>query len=421
MANRAAHRDRLTRPGRAGPGLAGRVTARRRCALRPLPRHQRRPSNWPPPSRTHRTTSLRVLAFISGAVSILLGLFCFRGPLRSVLLLALWIGIGWLFRGVTQILAAVHDPAMPARGWHIFLGAVTVVAGIVLIDSPVESAAVLMLFGGWWLVAVGVVEIVTSVRLRGRAHQVPRACEPPLRRASGSRPGTVGGVRPAGTRPDVSPAPHAAADARATRRRTYGACGAYGRTGASGAHRTPPRLPAGPCPAARPDRALHARDGPGGTDRPGGRRERRRRRRRSRWQRTGRWRPGRHRRWLRPPRHRPAHPGPRRPAHRRGPFRPAAPGARPPRPHSPRPSHHPFRPGHRPPRAPRAPWSCAADRTGPAPTAGPPQERERRRPRNTERGTRNSPCSTTPYAVLRALPRAEGAAAPQARHRQAAG
>ncbi|AQS68788.1 HdeD family acid-resistance protein [Streptomyces pactum] len=122
---------------------------------------------------THRTTSLRVLAFISGAVSILLGLFCFRGPLQSVLLLALWIGIGWLFRGVTQVLAAVHDPAMPARGWHILLGAVTVVAGIVLIDSPVDSAAVLMLVGGWWLVAVGVVEIVTSIRLRGRAHQVP--------------------------------------------------------------------------------------------------------------------------------------------------------------------------------------------------------------------------------------------------------
>ncbi len=124
---------------------------------------------------THRRTSLRVLAFISGAVSILLGLFCFRGPLQSVLLLALWIGIGWLFRGVTQIVAAVHDPAMPARGWHVFLGVVTVVAGIVLIDSPVESATVLMLVGGWWLVVVGVVEIVTSLRLRGRAGRVPRS------------------------------------------------------------------------------------------------------------------------------------------------------------------------------------------------------------------------------------------------------
>ncbi|MFJ8110072.1 HdeD family acid-resistance protein [Streptomyces sp. NPDC096132] len=123
---------------------------------------------------THRTTSLRVLGFISGALSLVLGLFCFRGPMQSVLLLALWIGIGWLIRGVTQILAAVHDGTVPARGWQILLGIVTFVAGIVLIDSPFESVAVLTLVGGIWLVAVGVVEIVTALRIRGRARQVPR-------------------------------------------------------------------------------------------------------------------------------------------------------------------------------------------------------------------------------------------------------
>ncbi|MFF9626679.1 HdeD family acid-resistance protein [Streptomyces griseosporeus] len=122
---------------------------------------------------THRTTSLRVLAFISGALSIVLGLFCFRGPMQSVLLLALWIGIGWLIRGITQTLAAASDPAMPARGWQIFLGVVSALAGIVLIDSPFESVAVLTLVGGIWLIAVGVVEIVTAVRIRGRARQVP--------------------------------------------------------------------------------------------------------------------------------------------------------------------------------------------------------------------------------------------------------
>ncbi len=85
---------------------------------------------------THRATSLRVLAFISGALSIVLGLFCFRGPMQSILLLALWIGIGWLIRGITQTLAAIQDRTMPARGWQIFLGIVTFIAGIVLIDSP---------------------------------------------------------------------------------------------------------------------------------------------------------------------------------------------------------------------------------------------------------------------------------------------
>ncbi len=91
--------------------------------------------------------------------------------MRSILLLALWIGIGWLIRGITQTLAAASDSTMPARGWQVFLGIVTFLGGIVLIDSPFESVAVLTLVGGIWLVAVGVVEIVTAIRIRGR---VPR-------------------------------------------------------------------------------------------------------------------------------------------------------------------------------------------------------------------------------------------------------
>ncbi|MEV3861192.1 HdeD family acid-resistance protein [Streptomyces sp. NPDC050095] len=122
---------------------------------------------------THVTTGLRVMAFISGAVSILLGLFCFRGAMQSILLLGLWIGIGWLFRGITQTAAAVSDPAMPARGWQIFLGIVSAMAGIVLIVSPFESVAVLTLVGGCWLVAMGVVEIVEAFMLRGKAKHIP--------------------------------------------------------------------------------------------------------------------------------------------------------------------------------------------------------------------------------------------------------
>ncbi|MFE7276061.1 HdeD family acid-resistance protein [Streptomyces sp. NPDC057623] len=122
---------------------------------------------------THRTTSLRVLAFISGILSVVLGLFCFRRPMQSILLLALWIGIGWLIRGISQLLAAASDKSMPARGWQIFLGIVTVIGGIVLIDSPIESVTVLMWLGGCWLVVVGVVEIAIALRIRGRARQVP--------------------------------------------------------------------------------------------------------------------------------------------------------------------------------------------------------------------------------------------------------
>ncbi|MYW66877.1 HdeD family acid-resistance protein [Streptomyces sp. SID8379] len=121
----------------------------------------------------HVTTGMRVVGFISGALSVLLGLFCFRGAMQSILLLALWIGIGWLFRGITQTVAAASDPAMPARGWQIFLGVVSALAGIVLIVSPFETVAVLTLVGGLWLLVVGVVEIVTAFAIRGKAKNIP--------------------------------------------------------------------------------------------------------------------------------------------------------------------------------------------------------------------------------------------------------
>ncbi|UPZ29996.1 HdeD family acid-resistance protein [Streptomyces sp. LRE541] len=124
---------------------------------------------------THTATSLRVMAFISGALSILLGLFCFRGAMQSILLLALWIGIGWLFRGVTHTLAAASDPSVPARGWQILLGILSLLAGVVLIVSPFESVAVLTVVGGAWLLALGITEIITAYQLRKRARAVPRA------------------------------------------------------------------------------------------------------------------------------------------------------------------------------------------------------------------------------------------------------
>ncbi|MBF6508026.1 HdeD family acid-resistance protein [Nocardia farcinica] len=121
---------------------------------------------------THASVAIRVLAFVSGALSILLGLLCFRGEMQSILLLGLWIGIGWLFRGITEITASVADRDMPARGWQIFLGVLTALGGVVLIVSPLASVALLVLFGGIWLLVVGVVEIITAFRIRSAAKRV---------------------------------------------------------------------------------------------------------------------------------------------------------------------------------------------------------------------------------------------------------
>ena len=117
---------------------------------------------------THVPGHLRALGLLSGALSVLLGLICFRGPMESILLLAIWIGFGWLLRGIMQIFVAMSADAMPARGWQIAFGVIGVIAGIVLISSPITSLATLTLLAGIWLVVLGVIEVIHAFQLRTR-------------------------------------------------------------------------------------------------------------------------------------------------------------------------------------------------------------------------------------------------------------
>ncbi|MGV9616429.1 HdeD family acid-resistance protein [Nocardia xishanensis] len=122
-----------------------------------------------------RSTGMRVLYFISGVLSIIIGIFCFRDELASILLLGLWIGIGWLFRGVALLVAAISDPELPGRGWQGFFGVITTIAGIVLIVWPVTSVATLTLVAGIWLIVLGVLEIITSFGVRKDAARFSEA------------------------------------------------------------------------------------------------------------------------------------------------------------------------------------------------------------------------------------------------------
>ena len=117
---------------------------------------------------THAGAAMRMLSFLTGVVSLVLGFFCFRDKLESILLLALWIGIGWLFRGVTQLAAALSFDHMPARGWQVLSGVIIVLGGGTLIISPLDSIAILTLVTGCWLIAIGLVDVVSAFQVRHR-------------------------------------------------------------------------------------------------------------------------------------------------------------------------------------------------------------------------------------------------------------
>ncbi|BCI81034.1 membrane protein [Mycolicibacterium sp. TY66] len=123
----------------------------------------------------HVAAGGRVLAFISGAASLVLAVLAFRHIGDAVLLLAIWIGIGFIFRGVATTVSAISDPGLPGRGWNIFLGIISLIAGFVVLGSPIESIGTLALVTGIWLVVTGVAEVITAFGIRKGAKAVDKA------------------------------------------------------------------------------------------------------------------------------------------------------------------------------------------------------------------------------------------------------
>jgi uncharacterized membrane protein HdeD (DUF308 family) len=114
----------------------------------------------------------RALLFISGAASLVLAVLAFRHIGDAILLLAIWIGIGFVFRGVATAASALSDHDTPARGWQIFLGVINVLAGIIILAYPFGTLPTLLLVTGIWLVVVGVLEIVGAFSIRKAGNQV---------------------------------------------------------------------------------------------------------------------------------------------------------------------------------------------------------------------------------------------------------
>jgi uncharacterized membrane protein HdeD (DUF308 family) len=114
----------------------------------------------------HVSAGGRVLLFISGAAALILAVLCFRSLQESILLLAIWVGVGFIFRGVATAVSAVSDPTLPGRAWEIFIGVISLIAGVVMLASPFESLATLALVVGIWLIVIGAFEIVSAFGIR---------------------------------------------------------------------------------------------------------------------------------------------------------------------------------------------------------------------------------------------------------------
>jgi len=118
----------------------------------------------------------RFLNFISGVASVALGILAFRhfGEGYAVLLLAIWIAIGFIIRGVFVTASAITVPQFPGRGWAIFFGLITTIAGFVMLAYPFDSIETLALVVGAWLTILGATEVISGLGMRSDVKKVER-------------------------------------------------------------------------------------------------------------------------------------------------------------------------------------------------------------------------------------------------------
>ncbi|MGW4531662.1 HdeD family acid-resistance protein [Nocardia sp. NPDC004340] len=120
----------------------------------------------------HVSAWMRVLSFITAILSFILGFFCFRNEFQAIGLLALWIGITWIFRGTAVLVAAISDSALPGRGWQILFGILLIVGGGLLIVEPFRSITTLVVVVGCWLIVIGIFEVISAFQVKSTAKRV---------------------------------------------------------------------------------------------------------------------------------------------------------------------------------------------------------------------------------------------------------
>jgi uncharacterized membrane protein HdeD (DUF308 family) len=106
-----------------------------------------------------------VLSGIVGIIVMVAGIICLRNVVTRLALLALLFSITWILSGLTALLVGAQRRG-PERITLIIVGALTLIAGCILLFTPSLSLATLVFLTGFSSVVVGAGEVVLAFVVR---------------------------------------------------------------------------------------------------------------------------------------------------------------------------------------------------------------------------------------------------------------
>jgi uncharacterized membrane protein HdeD (DUF308 family) len=127
----------------------------------------------------------RVWLGIAGLLYVVIGVVLIRHLNLTVAVIGLIVGLTWIVQGLAALFGGIAG-SREGRGWWIFFGIVSLIAGIVVVSDPISSVTVLAVLLGIWFIVMGLIEVSAAFIIR-RAVSAP----PPAERFAGDEAATL--------------------------------------------------------------------------------------------------------------------------------------------------------------------------------------------------------------------------------------
>jgi uncharacterized membrane protein HdeD (DUF308 family) len=108
----------------------------------------------------------RILQFILGLFSLIIGVVLVRHLYLSLGVIVLLLGVYWIVTGIMDVFGGILAKDLPHRGWTIATGVLAFIAGMVVLGDPGISLVTLAWILGIWLIVYGVMLIVGSMQVK---------------------------------------------------------------------------------------------------------------------------------------------------------------------------------------------------------------------------------------------------------------
>jgi uncharacterized membrane protein HdeD (DUF308 family) len=104
---------------------------------------------------------------LRGVCAIIFGIMAFAYPGLTVAVLVLLFGAWVLVDGIFRVIGAIGDRASdPDWGWHLVIGILGIVIGLLTFHAPAITALALVIYIAAWALMIGATEIIAAIKLR---------------------------------------------------------------------------------------------------------------------------------------------------------------------------------------------------------------------------------------------------------------